>query len=101
MTTQQLFFAIAGLIGVSGIISGLVMLFIGRKMKRLDENSKCRREGDHIMLRGLFAIGGLANATAEACKLGYANGHVTAAMEEYSAYSTDLQQFLIEQYPEK
>jgi hypothetical protein len=88
-------------VGIPSIISGLVFLILSRRLKRTDSTTDARKRESILILRGLYSIGGLANATAEAYKEGYANGNMTAAMEDYADYKNDLSKFLIEQNAEK
>lgn len=88
---------IAGVLGAPAVIAFVVISWLSRRMKSLDKGAECRRKENILILRGLFSIGGLAHATAEAVKEGYANGNVTSAMENYTAYKNDLQAYLLEQ----
>lgn len=101
MSNTDLVFAIGGMLGVPAVIAGIILFWLSRRMNRMDTNTACRKEENILILRGLFTIGGLAHATAEALKEGYANGHVSDAMGEYVDYKTDLKAYLIEQSADK
>lgn len=88
---------IAALIGIPGILSGIVLLWFTKRMKRLDERTDCRRIETILLLKGMLTIGGLASATARAYRDGKPNGYMTDALEDYVDYKEKLNAFLVEQ----
>lgn len=86
---------VAGLLGVGGIISGLVVRRLNRMDKRMADQEKRRIDETVLILKGIESIGDLSEATATAVKTGHANGEVTAAVESYRGYKKEWRESVI------
>ncbi len=96
MSAMEMALQIAGVLGAPAILSGAVIAWLSRRMRRIDHREDCRSSETVMVLKGLLTIGGLAGATAQALKDGQANGAVTQALEDYGQYSESLSAYLVE-----
>lgn len=96
MTPLEAALQVAGVLGAPAMLSGLVIAWLSRRMRRLDCRDESRGKETVLILKGLLTIGGLASATAQAVKDGQANGGVTQALEDYQQYSDGLAAYLVE-----
>lgn len=86
---------IASMIGAPAIISGVVIWMFSRKISKADAKAACRHDETVLILRGLLSIGGLASATARGLVDREFDGHVTAALDDYTEYRGDLEAYLV------
>ena len=63
------------------------------KASKRDEDQK--RES-FLILKNIFAIGALAEATGKAVKDGHTNGEMTEALKYYDGQKNDLKDYLME-----
>lgn len=98
---MQTLVQVAELIGVPSILSAVMILWLSRRMNRLDSRGETRRQENVLILKGLLKIGGLASATARALKEGMANGNVADALDDYVEYKEQLSAYLVDQASRK
>lgn len=88
---------IISVLGVGGVISGVILRRIDRMEKRQDRRDDARAKESVLIVRGLQAVGHLAEATAIAQKKGCVNGEMETAFKYYREYTKDMNAFLLEQ----
>lgn len=93
----QIITIIISVLGVGGIISGVILQKIGRMEKKQDKRDNARMKESVLIVRGLQAVGHLAEATAIAQQKGYTNGEMETAFKYYRQYNDDMNAFLLEQ----
>lgn len=85
-------------IGFGGIVAGVVVRVVGKKIDRAEQNRDAREEAriaEIVLLHeGQCAIGHLAEATANALKDGKVNGKVDRALEHYHLFREHNEAFL-------
>lgn len=89
------------LLGGAGIISGLVLQRISAINKKLDRQEDDRIKESVVIIRGIKAVGHLAEATAIAQRDGHTNGEMKTALEYYTNSKDDLNDFLLQQAAER
>ena len=97
MMDTQVFTIIISVLGVGGIISGVILRKIDRMEKKQDKRDDARAKESVLIVRGLQAVGHLAEATAIAQKNGHTNGEMETAFKYYREYTDDMNAFLLEQ----
>jgi len=101
----NLIFAILGLIGFAGIVSGITVKYVGKKLDKneakREERENARLESELLMHEGLCATGHLAEATAIAVKEGKSNGKTDRALEYYRVYRDKEDAFMRRQATER
>ena len=93
----QILSIVISVLGVGGMVSGIVMRRIDKMDKKQDKREEARAEESVLMIRGLQAVGHLAEATAIAQRDGKTNGEMKTAMIYYNKYADDLNVYLLEQ----
>ena len=97
MTTFDVIVLVLGMLGFGGIVSGTVTIIIRRNFERMDAKTEKRAESrimeTMLMMKGIRAIGHLAEATACAQIEGKCNGKMTKAMECYDKYRSEEDDF--------
>jgi hypothetical protein len=96
MDTQIITIIISAL-GVGGIISGVILRRMDKMEKKQDKRDDARAQESVLIVRGLQAVGHLAEATAIAQKNGHVNGEMDTAFKYYRDYNDDMNAFLLEQ----
>ena len=90
MTALQIVSIILGILGFGGMVSGLEIRAVGRKIDRAEarreERENARIEETVLIREGICAIGHLSEATAVAQKEGRTNGKTDTALEYYRKY---------------
>ncbi len=98
-------FYVLGAIGFAGIVSGLTVRFVGKKLDKneaiRDQRENARLESELLIHEGLCATGHLAEATAIAVKEGKSNGRTDRALEYYRVYRDKEDAFMRRQATER
>lgn len=94
---MQIFSIIISVLGVGGIISGVILRRIDRMERKQDGRDEARAKESVLIVRGLQAVGHLAEATAIAQKNGHTNGEMETAFKYYREYTDAMNAFLLEQ----
>ena len=79
------------------IAASLTLLWVGRKLSRMDKRGDSRVEENVLMMRGIIVLGGFLMAVSTAMKNNHFNGEVGDAAEEFMAFRADLDTYLIRQ----
>lgn len=94
---QQILTIVISVLGVGGVVSGIILRKIDSMEKRQDEHEAARVEESVLIIRGLQAVGHLAEATAIAQRDGHTNGEMKTAMSYYKAFTNDMNAYLLKQ----
>lgn len=94
---MQIFSIIISVLGVGGIISGVILRRIDKMERKQDGRDEARAKESVLIVRGLQAVGHLAEATAIAQKNGHTNGEMETAFKYYREYTDAMNDFLLEQ----
>jgi len=96
---------VLGAVGFAGIVSGLTVRFVGKKLDKneaiRDQRETARLESELLIHEGLCATGHLAEATAIAVKEGKANERTDLALKHYRAYRDKEDAFMRRQATER
>lgn len=99
-----LFTAILNFIGIGGLITSVILIFINLFIKNqiteIEKRGETRIQENYIMMRYLQSLGALTYATGVAVKDGRVNGEMTEAMEGFRDAKEDLDCFLVKQNAE-
>jgi hypothetical protein len=99
-----LFTAILNFIGIGGLITSVIMIFINLFIKKqvteMEKRGDIRIQENYIMMRYMQSLGSLTYATGIAVKDGRVNGEMTEAIENFRDAKEDLDCFLIKQNAE-
>lgn len=93
----QIISIVLSVLGVGGVVSGILLRKIDKMDKKQDRRDIARAEENVLIIRGLQAVGHLAEATAIAQKTGKTNGDMETAFKYYREYTTDMNAFLLRQ----
>ncbi len=89
---------VLGFVGFGGIVSGLTIRAIGKKIDkneaRREERENAQIEETILMREGICAVGHLAEATALAQRDGKTNGTMTTALRYYQGFKDKEDEFL-------
>ena len=84
----------------SSIISGMVLFFLQRYIKKKHENDekseKQRHKRDVLTIKSISAIGDLTLANSIALRDGKTNGELKKALKEYEIVNKEMLEFLFE-----
>lgn len=94
----DVFLYLLGMFGIGGIVSGIVVKAVNRRIDRSDERrealERARIEADILNGEGLCCVGSLAEATAIAFRDGKTNGETKRALEEYKVWRGKRAEFI-------
>lgn len=98
MSTVSILTTIFGSIGgasiISGLITALILRRIGKMEKKLDKQEQARIDESVVIIKGIKAIGHLAEATAISQRDGKTNGEMKKALEYYEKSRDALNDYL-------
>lgn len=94
---EKAFFVITA--AVSAVPSLLVALIVQHYFKSFERKAE-KREDDRkqesfLILKNIFAIGALAEATGKAVKDGHTNGEMTDALKYYGKQKNELKDYMM------
>lgn len=102
--TLDIILYLFGLLGMGGVVSGIVVKSVNRRIDRSDERrealERARLEADILNGDGLCCVGSLAEATAIAVRDGKTNGETKRALEEYKLWRGRREAFIQRQAAE-